>query len=169
MGWKDYYWVALRLVGRDFLENIPWVTSFALAVGTSAGWLGHEASYESKHTITLPTSRSATQYSQSIMCNKNNNVILGNALQIPWFKYRINNVWIIDLPWSGCYDVSVAEDKLIHRHQLHLLFSLRHVRVPEKGIRRQRVPLLPSHPPQGGEAVQGTWSCCIFNSKRVFP
>ena len=57
------YWVALRLVGRDFLENIPWVPSFALAVGTSAGWLGHEASYKSKHTKTLPTSRSATQYS----------------------------------------------------------------------------------------------------------
>ena len=33
-----------------------------MAVGTSAGWLGHEASYKSKHTKALPTSRSATQY-----------------------------------------------------------------------------------------------------------
>ena len=43
--WWNFYWVALRLVGRDVLEYITWVPSFALAVGTSAGWLGHEASY----------------------------------------------------------------------------------------------------------------------------
>ena len=33
-----------------------------MAAGKSAGWLGHEASYKSKHTKALPTSRSATQY-----------------------------------------------------------------------------------------------------------
>ena len=41
--------------GRDFLENIPGVVSFALAVGSSAGWLGHDASSKSKHTKALPT------------------------------------------------------------------------------------------------------------------
>ena len=33
-----------------------------MALGISAGWLGHEASSKSKHTKTLPTSRSAAQY-----------------------------------------------------------------------------------------------------------
>ena len=42
------YWVTLQLVGRDFLENIPRVPSFALA-----GWLDHGASYKSKHRKTL--------------------------------------------------------------------------------------------------------------------
>ena len=44
------YWAVRQLVGRDFSENIPGVASFAVAVGSLADWLGHEASSESKHT-----------------------------------------------------------------------------------------------------------------------
>ena len=50
------YTATHQVVGRDFSENIPAVASFALAVGSSAGWLGHEASLTSKHTKSLPTS-----------------------------------------------------------------------------------------------------------------
>ena len=48
------YWAVRQLIGRDFLENIPGVASFALAVGSLADWLGHEASL--KHMKALPTS-----------------------------------------------------------------------------------------------------------------
>ena len=41
------YWAVWQVIGRDFLENIPGVASFALAVCSSADWLGHEASSKS--------------------------------------------------------------------------------------------------------------------------
>ena len=59
---KLFYWVVRQLIGRDFLENIPGLASFALAVGSWADWLGHEASSKSKHAKSVPTSRWAAQY-----------------------------------------------------------------------------------------------------------
>ena len=56
------YSVTHQLVGWDFSENTPGVASFALAVGSSAGWLGHEASSKSKHTKALPTTCWVTGY-----------------------------------------------------------------------------------------------------------
>ena len=53
---KIAYITTHQVVGRDFSENMPAVASLALAVGSSAGWLGHEARLKSKHTKYLPTS-----------------------------------------------------------------------------------------------------------------
>ena len=39
----QYYTATHQVVGRYFSENIPAVASFALAVGSSADWLDHEA------------------------------------------------------------------------------------------------------------------------------
>ena len=58
----DSYWAVRQLIGRDFSENIPGVASFALAVGSSADWLGHEASSKSKHTKGLPITCRTTHY-----------------------------------------------------------------------------------------------------------
>ena len=49
-------------IGRDFSENTPGVATFALAVGSLAGWLGHEASSKSKHTKALPITCRTDQY-----------------------------------------------------------------------------------------------------------
>ena len=56
------YWAVRQLIGRDFSENIPGVASFALAVGSSADWLDHEASSKSKHTKAFPMTCRTTQY-----------------------------------------------------------------------------------------------------------
>ena len=49
-----YYWAVWQVIGRDFSENTPGVASLALAVGSSAGWLVHDASSISKHTKIFP-------------------------------------------------------------------------------------------------------------------
>ena len=44
-----------------------------MAVGSSAGWLVHEASSKSKHTKSLPTSRWVAQYSKYASSQKKRN------------------------------------------------------------------------------------------------
>ena len=51
---RKLYLAVRQVIGRYFSENIPGIASFALAVGSSADWLGHEASSINKHTKALP-------------------------------------------------------------------------------------------------------------------
>ena len=57
-------WAVRQLynIGRDFLENTQGVASFALAVGSSAEWLDHEARSKRKHTKALPITCWTAQY-----------------------------------------------------------------------------------------------------------
>ena len=59
-------WAVRQLIGRYFSENIPGVASFALAVGSSADWLGHEASSKSEHMKALPITCRTAQYSERV-------------------------------------------------------------------------------------------------------
>ena len=71
------YWAVRQLIGRYFSENIPRLVSFALALGSSADWLGHEANSKSKHMKALPITCRTDQYVRSIsrikfnVCHKN--------------------------------------------------------------------------------------------------
>ena len=48
------YWASQQVIGWDFSENNPRVACLALAVGITAGGLGHEGSSKSQHTKNSP-------------------------------------------------------------------------------------------------------------------